>query len=94
MSKEESYKVFINGKGIDCTEHQVMVPCLLIRTVKDEIWFYPWDTIQHVRIEAKMIKIVEKRAQEMQAQGPAQSDIVVPPRDMILPFDPSERRPS
>jgi len=89
MSKLESYKIFINGKGIDAIGHQVMVPCFVLERPNHDVVYYPWDRLEHVRVDSKAIVLAEKRAQEMQEAERSQIEI---PRGVVLPSDPNAAR--
>jgi len=91
MSKKESYKAFINGKGYDVVEHQVMQPCFMIRTTKDEVWFFPWDAITSVRMDKQMMEIIRRNQEETAEQARETPHIITPPRGVFLPGEPNER---
>jgi len=94
MSKKESYKAFIDGKGYDVVEHQVMQPCFMIRTTKDEVWFFPWDAISSVRMDKKMMEIIKRNQEEAAEESRAAQAApkIAVPRGPILPFNPDEPR--
>jgi len=91
-TKKDSYRIFVNDTGHEVVEHEVLGPCLMFRTIKDEVWFIPWDAITSVRIDPEMLKIIKRKQQEAaQAQQeaaqaqPKPPELAVPSKGIILP---------
>lgn len=95
--KKDSYRIYINNSLHEIVEHNLMNPVLMIRTVGQEVLFFPWSSIKMVRLPKETVKMLRDRQQkEMEAamaaaQGAQKKpQLTLPGKNPnILPFNPN-----